>query len=39
MAEEQPSITCPVCDMTSYHPMDIEMGWCGNCQDYTTRRG
>jgi hypothetical protein len=32
---DQPSITCPVCEMTSYHPKDIEMGWCGNCHAYT----
>jgi hypothetical protein len=37
MAEvsEHPSITCPVCAMTSYHPKDIEHGYCGNCHDYT----
>lgn len=41
MAEDHPSITCPVCKMTSYHPKDIEHGYCGNCHDYTTpvRRG
>ena len=31
-----PSITCPVCKRTSYHPMDVEMGWCGNCHGYTS---
>lgn len=31
----QPSITCPVCNMTSYHPTDVEMGYCGNCHGYT----
>lgn len=30
------SITCPECHMTSYHPMDIEMGWCSNCHGYTS---
>jgi len=32
---EHPNITCPVCGMTSYHPKDIEHGWCGKCHDYT----
>jgi len=35
MADEHPNITCPVCKMTSYHPKDIEHGYCGNCHDYT----
>lgn len=26
-----PSITCPVCHMTSYYIEDIRHGWCGNC--------
>lgn len=30
------SITCPVCGMTSYHPGDVEEGYCGNCRDWTT---
>lgn len=30
-----PSITCPVCEMTSHHPKDVEHGYCGNCHDYT----
>ena len=30
-----PSITCPKCNMTSYNPNDIEMGYCGNCHAYT----
>ena len=32
---DQPSITCPVCRMTSYHPEDIRQGYCGNCHDWT----
>lgn len=32
----QPSITCPQCGMTSYHPMDVRTGYCGNCHDYTS---
>lgn len=30
----QPSITCPQCGMTSYHPMDVEHRYCGNCYQY-----
>lgn len=29
------SITCPTCGMTSYHPVDIEQGYCGNCHAWT----
>ncbi len=35
---EWPSITCPVCGMTSHHPKDIAEGYCGNCHDWTTTR-
>ncbi len=28
---DKPSITCPICGLTSYHPKDIEHGFCGNC--------
>lgn len=31
-----PSITCPVCGWTSYHPKDIEFGYCGNCNNFTS---
>lgn len=30
------SITCPQCGMVSHHPVDIEMGYCGNCRAYTS---
>jgi hypothetical protein len=30
------SITCPVCGFRSFHPSDIEMGYCGNCHGYTS---
>lgn len=30
-----PSFTCPLCGMTSYHPVDIAEGFCGNCDDFT----
>ena len=28
------TITCGVCDMTSYNPNDIEKGYCGNCHAF-----
>lgn len=33
-ADEYPSITCPICKMTSYHPKDIEYQYCGNCHNF-----
>ena len=33
---DRPSITCPRCGMTSYHPIDVREGYCGNCHDWTT---
>lgn len=30
-----PSFTCPRCGMTSYHPKDVEEGYCGNCHAWT----
>ena len=35
MTKPQPSITCPQCGMTSYHPDDIAEGYCANCMDWT----
>lgn len=29
------SITCPICNKTSYHPDDIAQGYCGFCHDWT----
>jgi ribosomal protein L37E len=29
------SITCPRCGRTSWHPRDIEEGYCGHCHDWT----
>jgi hypothetical protein len=29
-----PSITCPVCHLTSYSAGDIEHRYCGNCHMY-----
>ena len=33
--DEEDSITCPVCGMTSYNANDIREGYCGNCHDWT----
>lgn len=38
MSEQQPSVTCPDCGRTSYHPQDIAEGYCSNCHDWTSRR-
>ena len=27
----RPSITCPACGRVSYHPKDVEYGYCGAC--------
>lgn len=29
------SITCPVCGRTSYHPTDVDEGWCNACHGAT----
>lgn len=29
--KNRPSITCPECGLTSYHPRDIENRYCVNC--------
>lgn len=34
MTEPTPSITCPVCERTSYHPEDVRQGYCGNCHAF-----
>lgn len=34
----QLEITCPKCGRTSYNPMDIAEGYCGNCHDWTSAR-
>jgi hypothetical protein len=33
-----PSITCPQCHRTSYHPQDIQQGYCGACHGWTSPR-
>jgi hypothetical protein len=30
-------ITCPVCGLTSGHPMDEQEGYCGLCHAWTSR--
>lgn len=35
MSDERQTFTCPVCDMTSGHPKDVENGYCGNCHAFT----
>jgi hypothetical protein len=35
VSSDAPSITCPVCGRTSYHPTDVEEGWCGACHGAT----
>lgn len=32
--EKPPSITCPTCRKTSYHPKDIEERYCGYCHQW-----
>lgn len=36
MSESQPSITCPRCARTSYHPEDVAQGYCGACCWWTS---
>lgn len=31
-----PSITCPACGRTSYHPMDVQERYCGACHAFHT---
>ena len=30
-----PSFTCPCCGAVSYHPVDLEQGFCGRCRWWT----
>lgn len=32
---EPASTTCPACGKTSYHPKDIEYGYCAFCNEFT----
>jgi ribosomal protein L37E len=31
----EPSFTCPRCGRVSFHPMDLQEGYCGACHDWT----
>ena len=35
VSEHLPHITCPVCNMTSYHPEDVKHRYCGKCNTTT----
>jgi ribosomal protein L37E len=35
--QDYPSITCPQCGRTSYNANDIREGYCGNCNDWTSK--
>lgn len=32
---DQPSFTCPECGLVSYHPKDLEEGYCARCRKWT----
>jgi hypothetical protein len=32
---ERPSFTCPRCQRTSTHPVDVRERYCGACHDWT----
>lgn len=34
--DPRPSITCPECERTSWHPKDVEFGYCGYCSWWTS---
>uniref|UniRef100_UPI003EC114C1 hypothetical protein n=1 Tax=Streptomyces tendae TaxID=1932 RepID=UPI003EC114C1 len=33
--DSRASIVCPECAMESWHPKDVEEGYCGNCHWWT----
>jgi ribosomal protein S27AE len=37
-ASDEPSYKCPICGMISYHPRDIEHGYCGRCHAFTAAK-
>jgi len=37
--EQRPSITCPNCGRTSYHPEDVRLRYCGHCHVYHNEFG
>lgn len=34
--DSRPSITCPECGRTSWHPQDVTTGYCGYCHWWTS---
>lgn len=34
--EGRPTVTCPVCGMTTAHPEDVREGYCAECHDWTS---
>lgn len=32
---QPPAFTCPCCDAVSYHPGDVEQGYCARCHWWT----
>jgi hypothetical protein len=34
-----PSLTCPHCKRTSYHPEDVKHSYCGNCHLFLNEHG
>jgi hypothetical protein len=39
MSTAPDSMTCPTCHRTSHHPRDIQYGYCGACNWWTSNRG
>jgi len=35
MADRMPHFTCPRCGKVSWHPRDLEEGYCSFCHDWT----
>ena len=35
LAEVHTERVCPQCERTSYHPMDVQEGYCGACHEFT----
>lgn len=32
--DRRPHVMCPECGLVSYHPKDVEFGYCGHCNAY-----
>lgn len=35
MPKGSPRFICPRCGLVSWHPKDLEEGYCGRCHDWT----